>query len=156
MAQEIERKFLFSPDGIDLSSYPHVNYRQGYLMRDGATLRIRIAGDKAFLTLKGVTRGISRSEFEYPVPVEDAEQILKEFCGSSIIEKERYFVEWKGSKWECDVFAGTNKGLFLAEIELSSEEEYFEIPDWIIKEVSGDSRFYNSRLVRFPFSTWAT
>jgi CYTH domain-containing protein len=131
-----------------------VHYAQGYLVADNArTVRLRIAGSNGFLTIKGSSRGMSRLEFEYPIPVGDAMEMLK-LCPLPVIEKFRSRILFEGKIWEVDEFEGENKGLILAEIELTSEEETFAVPDWIGEEVTGDVRYFNSRLAIHPFSKW--
>ncbi len=154
MSVEIERKFLVHKELWDRLDKPlGENYKQGYITTDPSkTIRVRIAEGKAFLTLKGETKNFSRSEFEYEIPVKDAEELLKQFVGT-IIEKTRYKIGFKGKTWEVDVFKGENEGLVLAEIELKSEDEKFEIPGWISKEVTGDERYYNSNLSLRPYDT---
>jgi CYTH domain-containing protein len=117
------------------------------------TVRIRIADKQAFITIKGKSTGMSRSEYEYEIPVADAEELLNDFCGS-VITKKRYEVRFAGKLWEVDEFLGDNKGLFVAEIELSSEIEAFELPDWISTEVTADKRYFNSSLSIKPYTTW--
>lgn len=129
---------------------------QGYLPGDGlTTVRIRIAGDAAWLTIKGPTSGASRLEFEYPLPLDDAEQMLGELCGSEVIDKTRYKISHAGHIWEVDLFHGDNRGLVLAEVELDSESEAVELPPWVTREVTGDPRYYNVNLLRQPYSLWA-
>lgn len=126
---------------------------QGYICSEkGRTVRVRIRDDKGYLTVKGAasSSGLSRYEFEREVPLEDAEQMLR-LCEQESINKERYLVPYKGHTWEVDVFHGHNEGLILAEIELSREDEPFERPSWLGKEVTGDRRYYNSVLMRTPF-----
>jgi adenylate cyclase len=128
---------------------------QGYLTDSkDATVRVRIKGDRAFLTIKGATRGVTRSEFEYPIPVEDAEEMLGGLSVSPPIDKVRYRVRSGGHVWDLDAFAGENEGLVMAEIELSAENESFEMPSWAGEEVSGDPRYYNASLARHPFKRW--
>lgn len=154
MAQEIERKFLVNSQMLSLSSKGE-RVVQGYIKtEDSTTVRIRIRGEQAFLTLKGVSKGISRSEFEYPIPLWDAEKMLQEFCSNQIIEKTRYEIPVGEHLWEVDIFHGENSGLQLAEIELSNESESFEKPLWITTEVSTDRRYFNSYLSVHPFSRW--
>ena len=154
MAQEIERKFLVNIDKVDLPEQGLI-ICQGYIQTaDKTTVRIRIMGDKAFLTLKGETRGISRSEFEYEIPVTDARQMLDELCKGPVIDKTRYLITHKAHLWELDIFTGDNKGLIIGEVELDSEDEQPELPDWITEEVSGDKRYYNSNLLTHPFKNW--
>lgn len=153
MASEIERKFLVKTNAWREGAVG-VPYVQGYLSRDpGRTVRIRRAGDKAFLTIKGITRGISRPEFEYPVPLADAEEMMK-LCAGPLIEKTRHLVLFAGKRWEVDEFHGANAGLIVAEIELAAEDEPFETPPWLGREVSDDPRYSNSRLSEHPYSEW--
>jgi CYTH domain-containing protein len=153
MGVEIERKFLVSSNGWRTLGVP-VHYAQGYLVSDGyRTVRIRVAGEKAFLTIKGTSKGFSRPEFEYGIPVEDAIEMFK-LCSLPILEKFRTKVVFDGKTWEVDEFQGENKGLIMAEIELISEEEQFTTPSWIGKEVTGDNRYFNSRLAVNPFRNW--
>lgn len=130
-------------------------YRQGYLsVVPERTVRVRIAGDEAFLTVKGRNVKNSRAEFEYPIPLADAEQMLK-LCEGPLVEKTRYAIPHAGKTWQVDEFSRDNHGLVTAEVELTSESEQPEIPDWIGEEVSGDPRYYNSNLARHPFSAWS-
>ncbi len=153
MGIEIERKFLVIKDDWRALGTP-VRYAQGYLVADGTrTVRVRIAGNEGFLTIKGAQSGISRAEFEYTIPVEDANSILR-LSASSIVEKFRTKINFEGNIWEVDEFEGENKGLILAEIELKSEAESFTIPSWIGEEVTYDLRYYNSRLSVHPFQNW--
>jgi CYTH domain-containing protein len=152
MATEIERKFLVSGDEWRTATATH--YCQGYLNRQAErTVRVRIAGEQAFLTIKGPTRGASRSEFEYSIPVEDAQQLLQ-LCQRPVIEKFRRVIEHAGMLWEVDEFLGENQGLVIAEIELQKEDQTFELPTWIGAEVTDDKRYYNSNLSAHPFSQW--
>ncbi|TWR29008.1 CYTH domain-containing protein [Mucilaginibacter pallidiroseus] len=155
MGIEIERKFLV--DHIKWAAFnkPEGNvYRQGYILSDvSRTVRIRVTNKSAFITLKGGTTGISRSEFEYEIPIAEGIEILKGFAVSSI-EKVRYNIPYKGHTWEVDVFEGDNAGLIVAEIELQSEEAIFEKPDWVTKEVSEDGRYTNASLSVNPFKNW--
>lgn len=154
MAEEIERKFLVDPARLPLLGDPHI-IRQGYIPTEGtATVRVRISNEKAFLTLKGRATGISRSEFEYPIPVKDAEKMLSELCAAPLIEKKRYLIPYKGHTWELDIFEGENAGLIVAEIELGDEGEVFEKPGWVTGEVSFDPRYRNANLITHPFSMW--
>ncbi len=153
MAYEIERKFL-----VDTSKWTPVGKGtklvQAYLgFYPSPTVRIRIAGKKAFLTIKGPPKNISRPEFEYEVPVADAQEILK-LAVSEPVKKTRYKVQHEGFIWEVDIFSGKNKGLIMAEIELESEIQDFPRPDWLLEEVSGDGRYYNSYLSLHPFQEW--
>ena len=117
-------------------------------------MRVRIEGTQAKLTIKGVTTGITRAEFEYAIPVEDATILLDNLCEQPLIDKHRHKEVHAGKTWEIDVFHGLNQGLVVAEIELDAEDEAFERPAWAVKEVSSDSRYYNSNLLKNPFSTW--
>lgn len=155
MATEIERKFLVKGDFKQqvVSSQRIV---QGYICsQPERTVRIRIRGEKGYLTIKGSSdeKGLSRYEFEQEIPLSDAEELLK-LCEPGIIDKVRYLIPAGLHTWEVDVFHGVNEGLILAEIELTSEDEFFESPDWLGIEVSGDRRYYNSMLTKHPFSLW--
>ena len=150
---EIERKFL-------VRGQPWVHwgagtpYRQGYLSRGlHSTTRVRIAGERGVLTLKGKTVGISRLEFEYEIPLAHAQSLMS-LCEGGIISKRRWAIEHAGHTWEVDVFEGLNQGLVVAEIELSAEDEPFERPDWLDREVSDDPRYTNGALSRTPWSSW--
>lgn len=156
MATEIERKFLVKGDFSKevISSQRIV---QGYICsQPGRTVRVRIHGEKGFLTIKGPSddKGLSRYEFEQEIPLVDAEQLLK-LCEPGAIDKVRHLVPIGQHVWEVDVFHGANEGLVMAEIELSSEDEPFEKPAWLGEEVSGDRRYYNSMLTKAPYSQWA-
>ncbi len=154
MGIEIERKFLVKEGGWPVAAGEGLMCRQGYLHSDEErVVRVRIIGEQAFLTIKGATIGITRSEFEYEIPVPDAEALLP-LCGEAVVEKKRYFIEHGDVTWELDVFSGVNEGLLMAEIELESEEQEFDLPDWAGKEVSSDPRYYNAYLAQRPFSTW--
>lgn len=150
MALEIERKFLVINDDYKRGS-TGVLYKQGYISsQPGRTVRVRTAGDKAWLTIKGPTVGSTRSEFEYQIPYEDALYLFT-LCEAGYIEKLRYAVLYKGMVWEVDEFLGDNQGLVIAEIELDSENQSFPLPPWIGSEVTGDPRYYNSNLIHQPF-----
>lgn len=152
MSTEIERKFLV--EGEAWKRGTGVYFCQGYLNSNKErTVRVRKAGEKAFLTIKGLTYGITRAEFEYEIPVSDAELLLK-ICEGPLIQKVRYIVFHQGFKWEVDEFSGENEGLVIAEIELKSETQLFERPGWVKKEVSDDPRYFNSNLAVNPFSKW--
>ncbi len=155
MKTEIERKFLTANEEWRMQTTGSIAMKQGYVPRAKgcATVRVRLAGAQAFLTIKGPTHGISRAEFEYPIPVGDAEIMLKELCGS-LVEKTRWLVPFGGHVWEVDEFHGENEGLVVAELELSGAEETFERPPWLGKEVSGDPRYFNSFLARLPYRQW--
>ncbi|MEH2197124.1 CYTH domain-containing protein [Nostoc sp.] len=154
MAKEIERKYLVRGDSWRGLAEGSV-YRQGYIAtQDKTTVRIRIAGEKSYLTIKGPSIKYSRLEFEYPIPVKDAQEILETLCERPFIEKVRYKIEFGGLIWEIDEFDGVNKGLILAEVELNDENQQIELPNWIGQEVSDDFRYFNSNLVKHPFSQW--
>ncbi|MEH1944773.1 MAG: CYTH domain-containing protein [Nostoc sp.] len=154
MAKEIERKYLVRGDSWRELAEGSV-YRQGYIAtQDKATVRIRIVGEKGYLTIKGPNIKYSRLEFEYPIPIEDAQEMLETLCERPFIEKIRYKIESGGLIWEIDEFDGVNKGLILAEVELSDENQQIELPTWIGEEVSDDFRYFNSNLVKHPFSQW--
>jgi adenylate cyclase len=153
---EIERKFLLKGDAWRTLAQP-VLLRQGYLSTDPArTVRVRIEGTAGTLTIKGKNSGATRGEWEYPVPVLDATELLDTLCQRPLVEKYRRRIEYQGHTWEVDEFLGENAGLAVAEIELASEDEAFDKPDWIGEEVTGDARYYNSSLIRTPYSTWKT
>lgn len=152
MGIEIERKFLVT--GTAWRQGAGVRLSQGYLNRDKErTVRVRLAGEKAFLTIKGVSVGACRAEFEYEIPAGDAEQLLK-LSDGPVIEKIRRVVQLEGDTWEVDEFLGDNAGLVVAEIELQSEGQAFARPDWLGPEVTHDARYFNSSLATKPFSGW--
>jgi adenylate cyclase len=153
MAKEIERKFLVTGDSWRQAK--GVRYRQGYLnTAQERSVRVRINDDKAYLTIKGTTVGATRLEFEYEIPGQDAQEILDELCERPLIEKNRHKIEHGGLTWEVDEFFGENEGLIIAEIELDSEDQAFEKPDWLGREVTGDPRYFNANLVENPYSRW--
>jgi adenylate cyclase len=153
MAIEIERKFLVRGDGWR-SSAVGTEYRQGYLASEPrCSVRVRLAGNGAWLTVKGGTQGLARQEFEYPVPRDDAEAML-DLCLPGVISKTRYVLMHGQHRWEIDEFHGDNVGLFLAEIELEREDEAFDKPDWLGEEVSHDPRYYNAALSAHPYCQW--
>lgn len=154
MACEIERKFL-----VDLGKWQKpdngVKIMQGYLIRnEKISLRLRLAENKAFLTIKGASNGISRSEFEYEIPPEDLEAMFAEFGSGKYVSKTRYYEKVGGHLWEIDIFEGDNAGLAVAEIELSSADEKFEKPVWATEEVSDDKRYRNACLLENPYKFW--
>ncbi len=152
MAIEIERKFLVV--GEAWRAAPAVYFCQGYLNRSKErTVRVRVAGELGYLTIKGATTGASRAEFEYEIPLEDAKQLLA-LCDGPLIEKYRRKISHEGMLWEVDEFLGDNQGLVVAEIELESEAQAFIKPDWAGVEVTADARYYNSNLSVQPFSRW--
>ncbi len=146
---EIERKYLVnSTIHAVLEELEPLSIRQGYILHhpEGKTVRVRTKGDKGFLTIKGKTIGITRSEFEYEIPHEDSLALLDQFC-NAVLTKDRYAIVVGGKTWDIDVFHGKLEGLIVAEIELESEDEAFEIPTWVTKEVSDDARYYNANLI---------
>lgn len=150
MAVEIERKFLVQGDSW--REAPAVYYSQGYLSRaKERTVRVRIAGEEAFLTIKGISAGASRAEFEYPIPLWDARELLA-LCEQPLIEKYRRKILYEGFVWEVDEFLGENQGLVVAEIELPAENTQFEKPEWAGREVTEDSRYFNSNLSLNPYT----
>lgn len=153
MGLEIERKFLVA--GNWKKKGMGARCRQGYLSLDPQrTVRVRTKEQKGYLTIKGITRGIVRQEFEYHIPFEDAEILLDEQCIQPVIEKNRYHIEYQGFVWQVDEFLGENEGLIIAEVELDHADQKVPLPSWVDKEVSGDPRYYNASLVRAPWKTW--
>lgn len=153
MATEIERKFLVKNDSWRKAA-KGVAVRQGYLANEKAcSVRVRAIGQDAFLTVKGAATGLSRPEFEYPIPAADAGAMLDSLCGN-LVEKTRYTLKHGAHVWEIDEFQGANAGLVVAEIELGAEDEEFARPDWLGAEVSDDPRYLNARLAVTPFSAW--
>ena len=151
---EIERKFLVI--GTDWQSATPTYYCQGYLNRDKhRTVRVRVAGEHGFLTVKGLTSGASRAEFEYTIPLDDAKALLA-LCEGPLVEKMRHVVEHAGMRWEIDTFLGDNEGLVVAEIELESEAQAITLPEWIGAEITADARYYNSSLSILPYKHWDT
>ncbi len=153
MGREIERKFLIADDAWRSMS-EGTDYCQGYLnSAKDRVVRVRTMGSRAVLTIKGAGTGITRPEFEYDIPMEDAEELF-ELCEQPLIEKTRFKITYKGLIWEVDEFKGANLGLIVAECELESEEQVVAKPDWVGMEVTGDSRYFNSNLVAKPYSRW--
>jgi len=155
MGIEIERKFL-----VDHEKWSRVNkpdgthYRQGYILADsGRTVRVRISDKNAFLNLKSKSTNMSRHEYEYEIPLEEGKEILDNLALNGT-EKVRYRIDFSGKVWEVDVFLGDNAGLIIAEIELESEDERFEKPEWVTNEVTDDGRYTNAALAKFPFKQW--
>jgi adenylate cyclase len=154
MGVEIERKFLVEGEAWRTLGESTL-LRQGYLsLEPNRTVRVRIDGERAFLTIKGKSVGASRGEWEYPIPVLDAAELLDTLCQQPLVEKVRHRIANGPHTWEVDEFLGANAGLVVAEIELVSEDEAFEQPDWIGREVTGDARYFNSRLISHPYSQW--
>ena len=156
MAKEIERKYLVKA-GAWTPRDAGTHFKQGYLnSQKERVVRVRIEGDEARLTIKGLTTGVSRSEFQYPLPLADAEILLEELCEQPLIDKHRHLESVAGRTWEIDVFHGDNDGLLVAEIELPAEDAAFELPPWAGAEVTGDARYFNSNLLRSPYRSWRT
>jgi len=155
MGIEIERKFLVESDQWKSSVISESILKQGYLAHQGnATVRVRVDGDTAYLTIKSVTTGISRAEFEYEIPTDDADAMLEQIAEKPFIDKTRYKVRCGEHVWDLDVFEGENRGLIVAEVELGHENETFQTPEWAGEEVSGDARYYNVNLVENPYTQW--
>jgi CYTH domain-containing protein len=155
MPLEIERKFLVGSDAWRTGTSGK-QYRQGYLSTDPErTVRVRVAGDAGFLTVKGRSEGAARAEYEYPIPREHAEEMLDRLCLRPLIEKTRYRIPFGGLTWEVDEFSGDNAGLVVAEVELADEGQAVELPPWVGNEVTGDPRYANASLVARPYATWA-
>lgn len=156
MGQEIERKFLLKNDGWRALAQGTL-YRQGYLnSAKERTVRIRSIGERAFLTIKGITTGATRAEYEYPIPLEDCNAMLDTLAEKPVIEKKRYKIRQGYLTWEIDEFFGDNAGLIVAEVELQSEDQAFGKPEWLGAEVTADPRYFNSNLVKHPYTKWQT
>ena len=154
MGVEIERKFLLVGDGWRALGTPML-LRQGYLSSDpDRTVRVRVEGGAGMLTIKGRSSGAVRGEWEYPIPLDEANELLNRLCQQPLIEKYRSRIAFGRHVWEVDEFLGANAGLIVAEIELGAEDEAFDKPDWIGQEVSADRRYFNSSLVSLPYSRW--
>ena len=155
MAKEIERKFLVRPD-FRPPGDTGVPYRQGYLgAGSDCTVRVRVAGGRGYLTVKGRTANATRDEYEYGIPVADAEEMLERLCSGGRVEKTRHRIPHGGHTWEVDVFAGENAGLVVAEVELARPDEPVELPPWIGAEVTEDPRYTNAALARKPYARWS-
>ena len=155
MATEIERKFLILNQDWQEYTKSELHIVQGYLAtNEFSSTRIRIQNDEANINIKSATLGVTRTEFEYSIPVDDARLMLDNLCIKPVIEKTRFTVKHMDHTWEIDVFSGDNEGLIVAEIELSSADEDFEKPSWIGEEVSNDTRYYNSCLINHPYKDW--
>ena len=155
MAIEIERKYLIASDEWRDHADKGIQITQGYMAsNDKSSVRIRINGDSANLNIKSKTLGMQRSEYEYAIPLEDAREMLAALCDRPYIDKTRFHVSHEGHVWEIDVFAGENEGLIVAELELDSPDEAFALPDWVGKEVSDDTRYFNICLVTHPYKNW--
>jgi adenylate cyclase len=156
MALEIERKFLLRSDEWRSQIATRLLLRQGYLSSGSrSSIRARIAGEQAWLTLKANRSGMSRLEYEYPIPRRDADEILEALCEGPLIEKYRHELRVGAHVWEIDEFLGDNVGLIVAEIELDDESEAFERPTWLGMEVTHDERYYNFNLAKRPFNSWS-
>ena len=154
MGVEIERKFLVTGDAWRTLG-TRVLLRQGYLSLDPArTVRVRIEGEQGVLTIKRKNSGATRGEWEYPIPLAEAGELLDTLCHAPLVEKYRTRVGVGAHVWEVDEFLGANQGLLVAEIELQAEDEAFVLPDWVGREVTGDSRYYNSSLGKHPYTSW--
>ena len=154
MAIEIEKKFLVKHIPYNQIEYSH-KITQGYILRDQKkVIRVREKGDEFYITIKGNNIGISRLEFEYKIPEKDALDLFQNFCEIGLIKKTRHYVHFKKHLWEIDEFHDQNQGLIIAEIELKSEDEKFHIPNWIFKEVTTQSKYYNINLIKNPYCNW--
>jgi adenylate cyclase len=154
MGTEIERKFLMKDDSWR-SLATGTKYRQGYLnSTKERVVRVRTIDDKGFLTIKGITTGATRVEYEYEIPDAEATAMLDDLCEKPLIEKNRYKIALGGVTWEVDEFFGENQGLIVAEVELESEDQQFEKPEWIGEEVTGDPKYFNSNLIQNPYLKW--
>ena len=154
MAKEIERKFLIDV-GLVVELNDGKRISQGYIgTNDKTVVRARIIGDEAFLTLKGEVKGFTCSEFEYQIPIDDAVNIIDELCSGGVVDKTRYEIMHENHTWEIDVFHGQNEGLVVAEVEVQSESESVSLPKWIVKEVTGDAKYFNVSLLTNPYSQW--
>jgi len=154
MAIEIERKYL-----INLEELGHLenglDIKQGYIQtKDNTVVRVRTKGTKAYLTIKGENVGASRLEFEYEIPFEEANEMLEKLCSKPIIDKTRYLIKYENHLWEVDIFYGDNQGLVIAEVELEDENEKIILPSWIKEEVTGDIKYYNNNLLKYPYKDW--
>lgn len=155
MAAEIERKFLVRGDGWRSHVKRSIPMSQGYMSTGSrSSVRVRLSGNQAWLNIKSATLGIQRQEYEYPIPVQDATEMLDALCEGPLIQKTRHVVPVGDHLWEVDVFEGENAGLVVAEVELNSPDEAFARPDWVGEEVSHDPRYYNACLVRHPYREW--
>ncbi len=155
MAKEIEKKYLVLNSNYKANS--SVNYiQQGYVStKKEGVVRVRVKDDKGYITIKGENHGTVRLEYEYPIPLNEAKEIIENLCQKPVIEKRRYnYKSSDGHLWEIDEFLGENEGLVIAEIELKSETEEYEIPEWIGEEVTSDARYYNSNLLQNPYKNW--
>lgn len=154
MAVEIERKYLIDLNQIGTLENGY-RIRQGYITTNkDAVVRVRVKNDKGYLTIKGSNIGVSRLEFEYEIPLVEANEMLDKLCQKPIIDKTRYLIDFEKHIWEIDIFYGDNEGLVIAEVELENENEHLKLPLWIKEEVSGDIKYYNSNLMKYPYNQW--
>lgn len=155
MPVEIERKFLVHPDRWQpQDAQSHKMIRQGYLLsQPDKSIRIRTDGEQGFITIKGQAQGRRRLEYEYVIPINEAQEMLEHFAGN-LIEKIRYEVYYAGKLWEVDQFEGANEGLLMAEVELDHDDEVFEMPAWLGEEVTYDARYLNVNLAQKPYRRW--
>ncbi|MEQ8221118.1 MAG: CYTH domain-containing protein [Candidatus Eremiobacterota bacterium] len=154
MGKEIEKKFLIKNDEWREGA-KGTKYRQGYLSTvKERTVRVRTIDDRGFLTIKGVNVGAVRAEYEYEIPAKDADEMLTDLCEKPLIEKNRYKISYKNLVWEIDEFFGDNNGLIVAEVELTDEHQSMDLPSWIGEEVTGDPKYFNSNLIKHPYSKW--
>lgn len=155
MGREIERKFLVCNNQWRAEVVRSTHYHQGYIVgSELASVRVRIEGKLAKLNIKSATLGIERQEYEYPIPIEDAQELLNTLCKKPQVSKTRSIVEHGGHTWEIDTFNGDNEGLIVAEVELSDPDEELQLPEWVGREVSNEPRYYNSCLIDYPYSIW--
>ena len=154
MALEIERKYLIDLEKLGILKNAN-RIKQGYITTNkNAVVRVRVKNDKGYLTIKGSNIGVSRLEFEYEIPLVEANEMLDKLCKKPIIDKDRYIIDLHNHIWEVDIFYGDNEGLVIAEVELKDENEYIELPLWIKEEVTGDIKYYNSNLMSYPYNKW--
>lgn len=155
MGLEIEHKYLLKPESWNnVVPYKSVSLQQAYISTDPEkTIRVRTMNDKAYITIKGKASGARRLEFEYEIPLSDAHELIKNFS-TNLVEKTRHYIDVGGKTWEVDEFKGANEGLFVAEIELVSEDEAYPLPDWVDLNITDDQRYANSNLALYPYSSW--
>jgi adenylate cyclase len=154
MAVEIERKYLIDLEKVGILENGN-RIKQGYITTNkNAVVRVRIKNDKGYLTIKSSNIGASRLEFEYEIPLVEANEMLDKLCQKQIIDKDRYIIDLHNHIWEIDIFHGDNEGLVIAEVELKDENEYIKLPLWIKEEVTGDIKYYNSNLMTYPYNQW--
>lgn len=153
MALEIERKYLIDITKLDLKN--GCDIKQGYIQTvDNTVVRVRIKGEQAYLTIKGENVGATRLEFEYPIAIDEAEEMLEKLCSKQIIDKTRYEIQIGSDTWEIDIFYGDNEGLVIAELELDKEDYKINLPSWIKEEVTGNIKYYNNQLIKNPYKNW--